>query len=145
MHLFKLRSNRKEENMYNEHLKICEIEYTPLKVGQAIMYQAPKEQEAGQPALTLDPMGFLVFNAPLCFVLIVAMLSKVLRRPKSKIDHFSIQTDIRINQLKGRIETLEQRSKSDPLNLNAKIDRLESILRSLETPIPYKIDQDGEK
>jgi hypothetical protein len=129
--------------MYNEHLKICEIEYTPPKVGQAIMYQAPKEQEAGQAAL--DPMGFLVFNAPLCFVLIAAMLSKVLRRPKSKIDHFSIQTDIRINQLKGRIETLEQRSKSDPLNLNAKIDRLENILRSLETPVPYKIDQDGEK
>jgi len=131
--------------MYNEQLKICEIEYTPPKVGQSIMYQAPKEQEARQPALTLDPMNVLVFNAPLCIVLIMAMITKLLRRPESKIDHFSIQTDIRINQLKGRIEILEQRSKSDPLNLNAKIDRLENILRSLETPIPYKIDQDGEK
>jgi len=129
--------------MYNEHLKICEIEYTPPKVGQAIMYQAPKEQGAGLPVLT--PMNFLVLNAPLAIVILFTMLAKLLSKPTSKIDHFTIQTDVRINQLRMRIETLEQRSKSDPLNLNAKIDRLEGILRSLETPAPYKIDQDGEK
>jgi len=99
--------------MYNEHLKICEIEYTPPKIEQ--------------------------------IVILFTMLAKLLSKPASKIDHFTIQTDVRINQLRMRIETLEQRSKSDPLNLNAKIDRLEGILRSLETPIPYKIDQDGEK
>ena len=129
--------------MYNEHLKICEIEYTPPKVGQAIMYQAPKEQGAGVPGLT--PMNFLVLNAPLAIVILFTMLAKLLSKPASKIDHFTIQTDVRINQLRMRIETLEQRTKSDPLNLNAKIDRLENILRSLETPVPYKIDQDGEK
>jgi hypothetical protein len=129
--------------MYNEHLKICEIEYTQPKVGQAIMYQAPKEQGAGLPVLT--PMNFLVLNAPLAIVILFTMLAKLLSKPASKIDHFTIQTDVRINQLRMRIETLEQRTKSDPLNLKAKIDRLEGILRSLETPAPYKIDQDGEK
>jgi hypothetical protein len=118
--------------MYDYELQQCTIEPPPLDT--PIMYQGTLEPVRHDKR---EPIDFVLFNLPIVLVFLFCLVARLLKKPSRQIDHFTIQTDTRLNQLRLRIETLEKQSRQDPLNLNAKIDRLENILRSLETPAPF--------
>jgi len=118
--------------MYDYELQQCTIEPPPPNT--PIMYQGTLEPVRHDKR---EPIDFVLFNLPIVLVFLFCLVARLLKKPSRQIDHFTIQTDTRLNQLRLRIETLEKQSRQDPLNLNAKIDRLENILRSLETPAPF--------
>jgi hypothetical protein len=118
--------------MYDYDLQQCTIE--PIPLNTPIMYQGIASPTNYQQR---EPINFVLFNLPIVLVFLFCLVAKLLKKPSPKIDHFTIQTDTKLHQLRLRIETLEKQAKNDPLNLNAKIDRLETILRSLETPAPF--------
>ena len=118
--------------MYDYELQQCTIEPPPLDT--PIMYQGTFEPVKHD---RREPIDFVLFNLPIVLIFLFCLVARLLKKPSRQIDHFTIQTDTRINQLRLRIETLERQSRQDPLNLNAKISRLEDILRSLETPPPF--------
>ncbi len=119
--------------MYDYDLQQCTIEQIPLNT--PIMYQGIASPVDYQQR---EPINFVLFNLPIVLVFLFCLVAKLLKKPSRKIDHFTIQTDTKLHQLRLRIETLEKQAKNDPLNLNAKIHRLETILRSLETPAPKR-------
>ena len=113
--------------MYNEDMNVCEA--APMKIGTPILYEQTREMK---PYYKIDLYDFALLNTPLIVVLLVTLIFK--RKPRT--DYQSIQFDQRLNAIKIKVDTLDKKVNADPFLLNAKINRLETILSTLETPAP---------
>lgn len=122
-------------NMYNEEKKICEM--VPMKIGTPILYEQTNEPPT---YYKIELYDFALLNTPLIIVILITLL---FRKKEKRPDYQSIQFDQRLNAIKIKVDTLDKKVNADPFLLNAKINRLENILSTLETPAPKDPNRQG--
>jgi hypothetical protein len=114
--------------MYNEEKMICES--LPVKIGIPILQEQQKNMP---PYYKIELYDFALLNAPLVVVIFITL---IFRKKEKRPDYQSIQFDQRLNAMKIKVDILDKKVNADPFLLNAKINRLENILSTLETPAP---------
>ncbi len=114
--------------MYNEEKMICES--LPVKIGIPILQEQQKNMP---PYYKIELYDFALLNTPLVVVILITL---IFRKKEKRPDYQSIQFDQRLNAMKIKVDILDKKVNADPFLLNAKINRLENILSTLETPAP---------